>query len=377
MEQNNFRNSNRSKKFGKNEKLQSKRGDRHVEVFENDAFPKRQGVKNPGQRIDKFGKSKKRFDKFDSVDEDGEARTGVVKSANRTPAGKKPASTKGAPTSYPRRKSNTNLSDKKTPFKTYRGKAKDGAKQDRTRTQSPNSDLIRLNRYVANAGICSRREADDYIVAGLVSVNDVVITELGVKVKPDDVVKFHGARVQPEKKVYIVMNKPKDFVTTLDDPHAEHKVVDLIKNICKERVFPVGRLDRGTTGVLLLTNDGDLTKKLTHPRYSKKKVYHVLLDKNLRQDDMYALTKGIELEDGMSAVDEISYNSPDDKKQIGIELHSGKNRVIRRMFEHLGYKVLKLDRVYFAGLTKKGLTRGQWRYLTEAEVNMLKTNMYA
>lgn len=236
-------------------------------------------------------------------------------------------------------------------------------------------DGVRLNKFISNSGICSRREADEYITAGVVSVNDVIITELGTKVFPNDIVKFNGERIKGEEKVYIVMNKPKDFVTTVSDPHAERTVVGLVQGKCKARVYPVGRLDKATTGVLLLTNDGELADKLTHPSFEKKKIYHVHLDKNLKGTDMGELVKGIVLEDGPISVDEISYID-DDKSQVGVEIHSGRNRIIRRMFEHLGYKVKKLDRVYFAGLTKKNLRRGQWRFLTEQEVAMLKMGSF-
>lgn len=234
---------------------------------------------------------------------------------------------------------------------------------------------VRLNKYIANSGICSRREADDYIVAGLVSVNGVTITELGTKVYPNDVVRFNDERIKGEAKVYIVMNKPKDFVTTMSDPHAERTVMQLVEGKCAERVYPVGRLDKATTGVLLLTNDGELADKLTHPSFEKKKIYHVFLDKNFKRTDMDALLEGISLEDGFIQADALSYID-EDKAQVGVEIHSGRNRIVRRMFEHFGYKVKKLDRVYFAGLTKKNLRRGQWRFLTDLEVSMLKMGSF-
>jgi 23S rRNA pseudouridine2605 synthase len=235
---------------------------------------------------------------------------------------------------------------------------------------------VRLNRYIASTGICSRREADEYIKAGLVMVNGEIVSELGVKVSLDDEVRYNGERLKSERKVYILLNKPKDYVTTTDDPHERRTVMDLIKGACRERVYPVGRLDRMTTGVLLLTNDGDLTTKLTHPKYNKRKIYHVLLDQSLAKADMQKLTDGVELEDGLVNADSVAYEGEDNRKSIGLELHSGKNRVVRRMFEELGYKVLKLDRVYFAGLTKKGLERGHWRLLTEQEISMLKRGAY-
>ena len=234
---------------------------------------------------------------------------------------------------------------------------------------------VRLNKYIANSGICSRREADDYITAGLVSVNGVTITELGTRVYPNDVVRFNDERIKGEQKVYIVMNKPKDFVTTMSDPHAEKTVMQLVEGKCAERVYPVGRLDKATTGVLLLTNDGELADKLTHPSFEKKKIYHVFLDKNFKRTDMDALLEGVKLEDGFIQADALSYID-EDKTQVGVEIHSGRNRIVRRMFEHFGYKVKKLDRVYFAGLTKNNLRRGQWRFLTELEVSMLKMGSF-
>ena len=221
---------------------------------------------------------------------------------------------------------------------------------------------------MANAGLCSRREADEFITAGVVSVNGEVVTELGTKVKRSDEVKFHDQVVKIEK--------PKDCVTTSDDPQERKTVLDLVKDACTERIYPVGRLDRNTTGVLLLTNDGDLASKLTHPKYLKKKIYHVFLDKNVTKADLDQIASGITLDDGEIHADAISYASDTDKSQVGIEIHSGKNRIVRRIFESLGYRVVKLDRVYFAGLTKKGLRRGDWRYLTEREVNILRMGAF-
>lgn len=235
---------------------------------------------------------------------------------------------------------------------------------------------IRLNKFLANAGVCSRREADDFITAGVVTVNGTVVTELGTKVLRSDVVMFHDQPVKIEKKVYVLLNKPKDYVTTSDDPQNRKTVMDLVKGACPERIYPVGRLDRNTTGVLLLTNDGELASKLTHPQYMKKKIYHVFLDKNVSVEDMHRIAEGIELEDGEIHADAIDYASPDDKNQVGIEIHSGRNRIVRRIFEHLGYRVIKLDRVFFAGLTKKNVRRGDWRYLTEKEVNMLRMGAF-
>lgn len=230
---------------------------------------------------------------------------------------------------------------------------------------------VRLNKFLANAGICSRREADEFIAAGVVSVNGEVVTELGTKIKYGDEVKFHDQPVSIERKIYILLNKPKDTVTTSDDPQERRTVLDLVKGACPERIYPVGRLDRNTTGVLLLTNDGDLASKLTHPKYMKKKIYHVTLDKNLTKADMEQIASGITLDDGEIHADAISYTDEAKKNSIGIEIHSGKNRIVRRIFESLGYKVTKLDRVYFAGLTKKGLRRGEWRFLNEQELNFL------
>ena len=238
------------------------------------------------------------------------------------------------------------------------------------------NEPIRLNKYLANAGVCSRREADEFITAGVVSVNGEVVTELGTKIKRTDEVKFHDEPITVERKVYVLLNKPKDCVTTSDDPQERKTVMHCVKDACKERIYPVGRLDRNTTGVLLLTNDGDMASKLTHPKYLKKKIYHVYCDKNVTKADLDQIAAGITLEDGEIRADAVSYASETDKKQVGIEIHSGKNRIVRRIFESLGYKVTKLDRVYFAGLTKKGLKRGDWRFLTEMEVNMLRMGSF-
>ena len=238
------------------------------------------------------------------------------------------------------------------------------------------NEPIRLNKYLANAGVCSRREADDFIQAGVVTVNGQIVTELGTKVLRGDEVKFHDQPVTLEKKVYVLLNKPKDYVTTSDDPQQRKTVMDLVKDACPERIYPVGRLDRNTTGVLLLTNDGEMASKLTHPKFLKKKVYHVYLDKNVTMHDMQQIASGIELEDGEIHADAIEYADDHDKSQVGIEIHSGKNRIVRRIFESLGYRVTKLDRVQFAGLTKKNLRRGDWRFLTEQEVDMLRMGAY-
>lgn len=230
---------------------------------------------------------------------------------------------------------------------------------------------LRLNRYISMSGVCSRRDADALIAAGRVKVNEVVVQTVGVKVKRNDKIEVDGELIVPERKVYLVLNKPKDYVTTVEDPMDRKTVMTLIANACKERVYPVGRLDRQTTGVLLFTNDGDLSKKLTHPKYEHKKIYHVFLDRPLNVKDMESISQGIELEDGQVKADEISYVSTD-QTQVGIEIHSGRNRIVRRIFEHLGYQIEKLDRVYFAGITKKNLPRGKWRFLTAEEVRILK-----
>ncbi len=238
------------------------------------------------------------------------------------------------------------------------------------------NEQIRLNKYMSNAGICSRREADEFIQQGLVKVNGQVVTELGTKISYNDVVEYDEKVVTPESKCYILLNKPKDCVTTSDDPNGRTTVMDLVKGACSERIYPVGRLDRNTTGVLLLTNDGDLASKLTHPKFVKKKIYHVWCDHDISEDDMQAIADGIELEDGPIHADAISYATETDRNQAGIEIHSGRNRIVRRIFESLGYHVTKLDRVYFAGLTKKNLPRGRWRYLTQEEVNYLKMGSF-
>ncbi|WP_346702086.1 pseudouridine synthase [uncultured Alistipes sp.] len=234
---------------------------------------------------------------------------------------------------------------------------------------------MRLNRFIAQSGICSRREADDFITAGVVTVNGKVVTELGTKVLPTDEVRFNGEPVHGEKKVYLVLNKPKGYVTSLDDPHAGKTVMELVKGACTERIYPVGRLDKNSLGLLLFTNDGDLTKQLTHPSYRKKKIYQVTLDKPLTRADMDRIAEGITLEDGEIFADEISYVK-ENKQEVGIEIHSGRNRIVRRIFEFLGYTVTKLDRVYYAGLTKKNLKRGAWRFLTREEVERLKSGLY-
>lgn len=235
-----------------------------------------------------------------------------------------------------------------------------------------NEDQVRLNKYLSNAGVCSRREADVLIQTGVVSVNGKIITELGYKIAPGDVVQYDGETINAETKRYVLLNKPKGFITTMDDPRGRKTVMTLVKKACRERIYPVGRLDRETTGLLLFTNDGDMAKKLTHPRYQAKKIYHVELNKSVTKEDMERLLKGVDLEDGKTRVDEVSYIENGNSTEVGVEIHSGKNRIVRRLFEAMGYVVVKLDRVQFAGLTKKDLPRGYYRHLTEQEVSFLK-----
>ena len=259
----------------------------------------------------------------------------------------------------------------KKPFRSGDNRTKDYPKYN----PAKQNGAMRLNRFLAQSGLCSRREADDFITAGLVTVNGVIVTELGTKIMPSDEVRFNDEKVQGEKKVYLVLNKPKGYVTSLEDPHADKTVMELVKGACTERIYPVGRLDKNSLGLLLFTNDGDITRQLTHPSLEKKKIYQVTLDKPLTRADMEQITEGITLEDGEIYADEIAYVS-ENKKEVGIEIHSGRNRIVRRIFEHLGYSVQKLDRVYYAGITKKNLKRGQWRFLTREEVDRLKSGRY-
>ncbi len=273
---------------------------------------------------------------------------------------------------------NSRNSDSGRPYKPAYKKSYSKPKSAQPKTgnipKKKNTDEMRLNRFIANAGVCSRREADTYISAGMVTVNGKPVTELGIKVKPTDEVRFDGRLLNPEKKVYLLLNKPKNYVTTTDDPHADKIVMELVKNACPERIYPVGRLDRNTTGVLLFTNDGDLSKRLTHPSHNMKKIYQVSLDRPVEAGHLDEILNGIELEDGPIAADDISYINNEEKTEVGIEIHSGKNRIVRRIFEHFDYRVKKLDRVYFAGLTKKNLPRGKWRFLSEKEIQFLKRN---
>lgn len=248
-------------------------------------------------------------------------------------------------------------------------KEKPNKKREKPKTNS--DGLIRLNKYLSNAGVASRRDADNLILGGTVKVNGITITQLGHKINPTDKVTYSDAAVKSERKVYLLLNKPKDYISTVDDPQERKTVMELIKGACKERVYPVGRLDRNTTGLLLFTNDGELTTKLTHPKFGVKKVYHVSLNKGLKPDDFNQLIEGVELEDGFIKADDVAFVG-EGKKEIGIEIHSGKNRIVRRLFEHLGYDVLKLDRVVFAGLTKKDLPRAKFRFLTAKEISFLK-----
>lgn len=250
------------------------------------------------------------------------------------------------------------------------------SRNKKSETAFTEDEGVRLNKYIANAGVCSRRDAEQYITAGVISINGKIVTELATKVHYGDVVKFNNAPLMPEKKTYILLNKPKDYVTTTDDPHAEKTVMDLIGDAGKNRVYPVGRLDRATTGLLLLTNDGDLAEHLCHPRYNKQKIYQVTLDRKVAPEDIEKLLTGIDLEDGPAKADDIDYCNPDDFCEVGVVIHNGRNRIVRRMFEALNYKVKKLDRVYYAGLTKKNLPRGKWRFLTDSEITMLKRGAY-
>ena len=303
--------------------------------------------------------------------------------SDRKPFGRKPAAGRGG---FNSGKKSFNKKD----FNYFRNEEESGINKMIERRPQLNADLysdndmvnipikeeVRLNKYIANSGVCSRREADNFILAGVVTVNGEVVTELGTKININtDDVRFNGERLKGEAKVYIVMNKPKGYVTTASDPHADKTVMDLLKN-CPSRVFPVGRLDKNTTGVLMFTNDGEIAEKLTHPSYDKKKIYQVSLDNKLKREDFEQIISGVELTDGVIAADELEYIEEDDHRKLGIEIHSGKNRIVRRIFESLGYEVKALDRVYFAGLTKKGLKRGEWRYLTEGEINLLRMGAY-
>ena len=332
-----------------------------------------------GEGSRNFGGERRSFD-GERRSFDGERRSF---GGDRKPFGRKPATGRGG---FNSGKKSFNKKD----FNYFRNEEESGINKMIERRPQLNGDLysdndmvnipikeeVRLNKYIANSGVCSRREADNFILAGVVTVNGEVVTELGTKININtDDVRFNGERLKGEAKVYIVMNKPKGYVTTASDPHADKTVMDLLKG-CPSRVFPVGRLDKNTTGVLMFTNDGEIAEKLTHPSYDKKKIYQVSLDNKLRREDFEQIISGVELTDGMIAADELEYIEEDDHRKLGIEIHSGKNRIVRRIFESLGYEVKALDRVYFAGLTKKGLKRGEWRYLTEGEINLLRMGAY-
>lgn len=300
-----------------------------------------------------------------------EYKSGGTKKSNAESDGYQETAFNSRRSIYDQEESTPKKSNKPT-FNTKFKTEKKGPSKPRV-VKDPNDDSIRLNKFISNAGICSRREADELIKAGAVTVNGKVITEMGYKIQKTDLVNYGGQGLKPERQVYILLNKPKDYITTSEDPQERRTVLELIKGACKERVYPVGRLDRNTTGLLLLTNDGELTDKITHPSFKQKKIYHVELDKPVKKEHLKAIEAGIELEDGPIKVDEINYvENSESKKEIGITLHSGRNRIVRRIFEHFDYRVKKLDRVYFAGLTKKDLARGRWRFLTPMEVNMLK-----
>ncbi len=336
------------------------------------------GNKDQSERGDKKpirsgGKSKSYSEKGDkkSFRSDGKSKPYSEKGDKksfRSDGKSKPFSERGEKKSYSGEGKSRPYAEKgkkynpKSKFKITR---KDGPKK-------PASDETRLNKYLAHAGIASRREADELIRTGLVSVNGEIITEMGHKVKPGDEVKYNGAKIHQETKRYVLLNKPKDYITTVSDDRGRNTVMNLLGKACKERIYPVGRLDRNTTGVLLFTNDGELAKKLTHPKHGIRKIYHVHLDQNLKQADFDKIKAGVTLEDGKVSVDEVSYVSGAKKNEVGLEIHIGRNRIVRRLFESLGYKVTKLDRVVFAGLTKKNLERGRWRFLTEQEVSTLK-----
>ena len=332
-----------------------------------------------GEGSRNFGGERRSFD-GERRSFDGERRSF---GGDRKPFGRKPAAGRGG---FNSGKKSFNKKD----FNYFRNEEESGINKMIERRPQLNGDLysdndmvnipikeeVRLNKYIANSGVCSRREADNFILAGVVTVNGEVVTELGTKININtDDVRFNGERLKGEAKVYIVMNKPKGYVTTASDPHADKTVMDLLKG-CPSRVFPVGRLDKNTTGVLMFTNDGEIAEKLTHPSYDKKKIYQVSLDNKHRREDFEQIISGVELTDGMIAADELEYIEEDDHRKLGIEIHSGKNRIVRRIFESLGYEVKALDRVYFAGLTKKGLKRGEWRYLTEGEINLLRMGAY-
>ena len=341
-------------------------------------FPKKDGEES--WKKDKAGSSVK--DKRESgKDKRAERKQKFVRREERKGEGREFARSDGfnkskGPKKEFRRPETAGRDGRDGPQKAFRerrggGYQKDAGKKTAGKATYAEKGLIRLNRYIANAGVCSRREADDLIATGCVTVNGKVITELGYKVKQDDVVTYGGEKLKTEKHVYLLLNKPKDYLTTAEDDRGRRTVMDLIAGAVNERVYPVGRLDRNTTGLLLFTNDGEMAKKLTHPQHRVQKLYHVELDKNLKYDDLQQIQKGVELEDGFMQPDEIAY-AGESKREVGILIHSGRNRVVRRIFESLGYEVLRLDRVMFAGLTKKDLPRGRWRLLTDKEIAFLR-----
>ncbi|HKM94072.1 MAG TPA: pseudouridine synthase [Prolixibacteraceae bacterium] len=325
----------------------------------NNTAPKREGrEKDNSKKFDKRDRTK-------SNDNEGEKPKREYKPGTKTASYK------------PRGKSTFDSKKDDSAGKTYsrEGRPKTGGfKTSRPSDIKPKKrdDKIRLNRFLSNAGVCSRREADTFISSGCVTVNGKMVDVLGTKVSLEDDVRFNGQILNPQNKIYLLLNKPKGFVTTTDDPQSRKTVMDLVENACHERIYPVGRLDMNTTGLLLFTNDGDLSKRLTHPSHNMKKIYHVFLDKPLTKNHLLEIAHGIELDDGLIAADSISYVKEEDKLEVGIEIHSGKNRIVRRIFEHFGYSVNKLDRVYFAGLTKKNLPRGKWRFLNPIEISQLK-----
>jgi 23S rRNA pseudouridine2605 synthase len=332
-----------------------------------------------GKRVEKSGPEKPRSKSGKREENTGSERKYVRQDAR--PSASRGYSTERRSKATDHTESTENRPQRPATFKKegYRsakaGKPFDSKSKAKPRTDSgiPGEKLVRLNKYIANSGICSRREADQLILAGAVMVNGKIVTELGTKISPSDKVQYDNQTIRNERHVYVLLNKPKGYITTTDDPFDRKTVMTLVANACKERIYPVGRLDRNTTGLLLLTNDGEIAKKLTHPKHMVKKVYHVELDKALSKSDMIKIADGIELDDGFAKIDEIAYaGEGSSKKEVGVELHSGRNRIVRRLFEAVGYEVVKLDRLVFAGLTKKDLPRGHWRFLTELEVNYLK-----
>lgn len=323
-------------------------------------FGGERSYKRSDEKERSFGRDKKFTKRRDEKMEESASQKKHYKSGERFERPEKPRN-------FEDEKSYKRHGDRERPYgkdkKSHPGKSKQ-------HTPKSPDELIRLNKYLSNAGIASRREADVLIQSGAVKVNGVVVDQLGYKIKPGDKVTYGDQSVKSEKKVYLLLNKPKDYITTMDDPRERKTVMDLIKGACRERVYPVGRLDRNTTGVLLFTNDGEMTTRLTHPKFGIKKVYQVTLNRSLKAEDYSALTEGIELEDGPIKADDLAFVG-EGRKEVGVEIHSGRNRIVRRMFEHLGYEVIKLDRVVFAGLTKKDLPRGKWRFLNPKEVNFL------